>query len=303
MEEGINMERSITRTRNKRYCKATIRLTYNGDGVQRLSITGEMGRIVSKAAARKDAKQYWVSFFEDSPEEIFAMNERCGTRFSSASGAAKYVLDMDGEYHGLDAEEVDGKVYVGDSFGCIHNDIAEWFPELVPLIRWHLNDMNSTCECQDRHGWHVGMTIALTKDTLTPAQRKTIDDDLFAACSSKRGKEFDRRWAEIMTSDYQAQQAIRLATGRETITISDMEDLRSQCYPHRPLYKQVHSWMLNKVREEIQPEVFEAEIFKDGINAPCPDCGHRMGSKWLVRELPPEIVELAKTALKDEERS
>jgi hypothetical protein len=196
MDKGIiNMERTLIRTKSKRYCKAFIRLTDQPGGHQRLSITGETGRIVSKAAARKEAKQYWISFFEDSPEEIFAMNERCGTRFSSASGAAKYVLDMDGEYHGLDAEEVDGKMYLLESCGRVHDDIAEWFPEAVPLIEFHLNDMQSCCEHQR---------------------------------------------------------------------------LRGETYSSNP-------------------------------KAICPDCQYKIGSAWLVRELPPEIVELAKTVLKDEE--
>jgi hypothetical protein len=174
---------------------------------------------------------------------------------------------------------------------------VEWFPEIKPLVPWHLNGLRATCECQERLGLHVGMTIALTKDTLTPAQREAIDNDLMDACKAKREKEFARRWQEIMDSDYKAHQAIRAATGKETVTISDMECLRGQYVPHTALYKQVKDWVHNEVCKDIQPEVFEAEIFKDGINAPCPECGFRMGSRWLQRKLPEEIVELAKTVL------
>lgn len=294
------MERSITRTKNKRYCKATIRLTDQGDGVQRLSITGETGRIVSKAAARKEAKQYWISFFEDSPEEIFAMNERCGTRFSSASGAAKYVLDNDGEYHGLDATEIDGKVYVGERFGCVHDDIAEWFPELVDIIPWHLNDLKASCPHQEALGWGHGVTIALTKDMLTPAQREVIDSDLLATCETKRDAEFEKRWNEIMSSDSKARQAIQATTAYQSVSISDMEDLRNQHFTY-PIYRQVRQWLTEQVNKDIQPEVFDAKIYPDSLMVPCPSCGYEFGSAWLVRELPPEIIELAKTALKEEE--
>jgi hypothetical protein len=160
--------------------------------------------------------------------------------------------------------------------------------------------MKASCPHQEALGWGHGVTIALTKDTLTPAQRKAIDDDLFAACALKRNKEFDSRWTEIMQSNSAACKAIRAATGNENVSVADLEDLRKQYYHRQPIYSKVYDWLLNKMREEIQPEVFDAKIYTDSLMAPCPECGYFYGSKWLVRQLPPEIVELAKTALKDE---
>lgn len=105
-----------------------------------LTITGTMGYILSERDARREALQFWESFFEDSPEEIKAMNARFGTRFRSPRSAARYVLSVDGEYHGLDVvNEEDGKVYVAHSCGCLHDNIAEWFPDAVKHIPYHLN--------------------------------------------------------------------------------------------------------------------------------------------------------------------
>jgi hypothetical protein len=52
--------------------------------------------------AKKYAKQYWVDFFTDSPDEIESMNERMGTKFKSPASAANYVIEQDGVLHGFD---------------------------------------------------------------------------------------------------------------------------------------------------------------------------------------------------------
>jgi len=143
------MKRKITREKDGRFCTVEIEIT---DG--RLSVCGEEGRIVSSRVAKKQALEYWRSFFEDSPEEMIAMNKRCGTRFTSPTSAARYVLNTDGEFHGLDAHEApDGRIRLLESCGQIRETIVEWFPEVAPLLPWHLNDMKAACEHQEAEGW------------------------------------------------------------------------------------------------------------------------------------------------------
>lgn len=181
------MNRKILRTNGKRFCEIEIRLE-NG----RLSVCGTEGRIERRAAAKKEALEYWRTFFEDQPEEIYAMNKRCGTRFTSPTGAAKYVLEQDGDLHGLDVRSggFDGRdVMIIESCGQIPETIREFFPELAPLLAWHLNDMHAECEHQEARG----------------------------------------------------------------------------------------------------------ETWTSHPSAKCPDCGYVLGSAWLKRELPPEIVRLAET--------
>lgn len=179
-----DFDRSITRKRAGSYC--TIRIEWRNG---RLSITGEAGDVARPAAAKRRALDFWRSFFEDSPGEIAAMNERCGTRFRSPTAAARYVLASDGDLHGLDAREDGGDVLIGHSFGQITDELREWFPEAAPLLPWHLNDMHAECEHQQARG----------------------------------------------------------------------------------------------------------ETFKTHPNAQCPDCGYRLGSAWLKREVPADIIELART--------
>lgn len=121
----------------------------------RLSICGSAGHVLSERQAKKDALQYWISFFEESPIEIFNMSQKCGTRFTSPRSAAKYVLTSDGQYHGLDVYDYaphDGRVYTTHTCGQIRDELVRFFPEVKPFLRWHLNDMRAECKHQEARG-------------------------------------------------------------------------------------------------------------------------------------------------------
>ena len=134
----------FTRTNGNRWCSADLELKEG-----RFSVSGSEGEIVTEKQAKKMALEYWVSFFEESPAELYEMNRRCNKQFRSVESAAKYVLEVDGEYHGLDVErEEDGKVYLVESCGQIREAIAEFFPELTCLSPYHLNDMHADCQHQ-----------------------------------------------------------------------------------------------------------------------------------------------------------
>lgn len=180
-----HFDRKITRVKDGRFCTLELRLSEG-----RLSICGVEGYVVTLATARKEALEYWVSFFEGSPAELAALNERNDTRFRSPTTAARYVLQHDGESHGLDVvKETETHAYVGESFGQIRDALREWFPDVRPFLRWHLNDMHAECVHQEERG----------------------------------------------------------------------------------------------------------ETYQTHPDAKCPDCGYALGSAWLKRELPPEVVEWART--------
>lgn len=142
------MERKIMRRKGNEYCELELRLN---DG--RLSICGNAGYVCSERAAKREALEFWESFFEESPEELRAMNERLGRQFRTPRGAAKFVLECDGDYHGLDVvHEDDGEVYVCHSCGQIRDEIARFFPEAAAYFKWHLNDMRAECEHQEARG-------------------------------------------------------------------------------------------------------------------------------------------------------
>lgn len=133
------IEKKIIREKDGEFCRLEVKVHMRAEGAE-LSICGTHGEVLTEKQARKSALEYWESFFDDSPEELKSMNERFGKRFRSSRRAAQFVLDCDGEYHGLDvAAEEDGKVYVAYSCGQIREDIARFFPEAVPYFPWHLN--------------------------------------------------------------------------------------------------------------------------------------------------------------------
>jgi hypothetical protein len=136
----------------REFCRLEIELR-DRDGGPELSICGSAGYVYTERQARSQAREFWISYFEECPSYIEEMNKRCGTNFRSPKSAAKYVLDCDGEYHGLDiVEERDGNVYVSHSCGQIRDELAQFFPELVPFFGWHLNNLNAACEHQDARG-------------------------------------------------------------------------------------------------------------------------------------------------------
>jgi hypothetical protein len=290
------MNRKITRTKDNRYCTVDIKIT---DG--QLSICGEEGEIISPKTAKKMALEYWESYFEEMPSEIFSMNQRFGKKFTSAKGAAKFVIQSDGKYHGLDATVEGDKVYILESCGQITDTISDFFPEVAPLLRFHMNHMRPGCEHQSKLNWGHGKTIALTKDTVTEAQRHTIESDAMQTCQSLRDKQFAESWELITNDSKRATNYIRAARGG-AVCVSDVEDVMRAKDPRyrSPMVTKVKEYLRQGIEIDIQPKVFEAEIYKDCLGVPCPSCGVRFGSQWFKEELPPEIIQLAETVCSEE---
>ena len=283
------MKRSVTRTRGSRYCKVTI--TLEGE---RLSITGEEGRVITRPQAKKQAYEFWKSFFEDSPEEIFSMNKKCGTKFSSPASAARYVLKSDGELYGLDVTyEGADKVYCCESGGQISETIRSYFPEVVPLLPWHLNDMKAACEHQEKLGWGHGKDIALTADALTPVQKEVFEKEIMARYEEKVKREVIKT-IMAWTEDPQGRVGLYTRVFNKTPSISDIQQMLTH---GNVTSRKAHEFVRGEVKKTHKPEVFRAEIFEDSLRAPCPECGYRYGTSWLVRKLPEEIIKLAQTVL------
>lgn len=145
MSKHIRKARKI---KGSRWCEVEITLN---DG--RLSICGTAGEIIVREDAEARAFGYWLDFFEGQPEEIIAMNKRCGSECYDAETAAQYVVDNDGPLHGVDVDSEDADdIFVVDCCGQIRDEIAQFFPEVTPFFRFHLNDMNSACEHQEARG-------------------------------------------------------------------------------------------------------------------------------------------------------
>lgn len=136
-----------------------------------LSITGTAGNVVSPRWARAEALRYNTEIFEDGSFPIADANAQWGTNFRSAAACARYVLQSDGEYAGLDVHDKvylgvrrratkDGtvgrvtgsreRILLGHSFGCLHDEIRAAFPEARGCIAAHLSTMRPGAPEQER---------------------------------------------------------------------------------------------------------------------------------------------------------
>ena len=143
------MKKILEKVNGRNWIRAEITLD-NG----KLSITGTTGKWISDKAAKREAFRYWVSFFEDDPAQIYDMKKRFPEfKGYSPKSAARFVLAVDGQFHGLDIDHEDnGRIYIVESGGQIPAELAAAFPQIVPLLPYHLNDMHAECQHQEaRH--------------------------------------------------------------------------------------------------------------------------------------------------------
>src|SRR5262249_24522197 len=74
------------------WCELQVELRETPKGPE-LSICGAAGYVVTYAQAKREALAFWESYFDEERGAIQEMNKRCGKRFTSARGAARYLLE------------------------------------------------------------------------------------------------------------------------------------------------------------------------------------------------------------------
>ena len=140
------MGTTLLRRKEKSWCEVELTLESG-----KLSICGAEGRIVACSEAKKEALEYWRQYFEENIDALKDMALRYGTR--TPLSAARKVLAVDGEYHGCDIHcQVNGEVYLTESCGQICSDLSKWFPEVIELLPYHLNNMHAECIHQEARG-------------------------------------------------------------------------------------------------------------------------------------------------------
>jgi hypothetical protein len=162
----------------------------------------------------------------------------------------------------------EGKTLYGESFGQCVEEIAKFFPELVPALPWHLNDMKAGCEHQDT--WPIAEKVELRTFKL----RSDV--------STERAR-LSRRASE------------RLEKG-ETVTYTP-EELALAQLPYEvtvptPGIEPGPQYELTRVESKGLGWLRPDEHPRGCLLKPCEVCGYKYGSAWQRRELPPEIVQL-----------
>ena len=147
------MKKTLTKisggSNDKQWTEATVEIE-NG----RLSICGAYGRILSDRQAKREAFYYWTSFFEEDPSEIYEMRKRCPQfKGYSPKAAARFVIASDGPFHGLDVHKEDESgVWIVEGCGQCVEEMQAAFPQIAPLLPWHLNDLHAECAHQEKRG-------------------------------------------------------------------------------------------------------------------------------------------------------
>jgi hypothetical protein len=128
---------------------------------------------------------------------------------------------------------------------------------------------------------------------LTEAQREAFATAAAKACAGRRELAYATSRVRVRSDRRYLSEIL----GGRALTVSDVETAKRHTFPipfgpDRDMHKMIENMIRVSVDAAIQPEAFDAEIFKDSIGAPCPECGYRYGSAWLARPLPPEVYAL-----------
>lgn len=280
-------KRKITRTKGNRFCTLEVELSdRNGKGLE-LSITGMAGRVQSRAQSKRDALQTWISYFDDQPEEIMNMNRRFNKRFTSSAGAARFVIATDGEFHGVDVVQEEGnKTFVVECCGQIRDEIAEFFPEAEPFFQYHLNGLNAGCSHQRALGWGHGRDVALAAADCTLAQLHVLNEEI-------ANKTFKDRQSLIvdMLLHTSSIDLLRKAGISPTIHAVELLDRVKTGADLAKTCPAMNTWLEDEAKRQIPDKYFTSAIFKDSINAPCPECGYKYGTEWLFEPLPQSVID------------
>ncbi len=262
----------IDKPEGNRWCRLEIELSDDGG---RLSICGSEGRILKTAAAKREALAYWESFFDESPAELDAMNKKCGKRFTSSKSAARFVIESDGDLHGLDVSREDERgAFITESCGQIRETLAERFPEAEPFFQWHLNDMHAGWEHQ-RKNWALEEKLEIVSYKLT-TEAHQMRKEALAACAKAglAGEAVDLTPTARALAELEDWFMPRFAV--------DADSPLSGCFEVEKRETKSAGW----VRPSEHPRGLLAK--------PCEVCGYKYGTEWKRVELPPEVIAWAK---------
>jgi hypothetical protein len=265
-----------------------------GDG-GRLSICGSAGEVMTRAAAKKAARESWENFFADDPAELGAFAVKWGKR--TPKSAAAYVVKIDGEFHGLDVtDDAGAEVYTMHSGGQITDTLREWFPEIAHWLPWHLNDMKAGCLHQEALGWGHGRDVALDAQTMTGVQHDALLNRNIRRVADARARALKLGKERVRTDRRYRLQILTEVLG-EHPSVFDDEAASGAALNHagtltghgRELLEKIdaHLSTLAENAHPVAPVV--SEVFTNSLMCPCPVCGYAYGSAWLKRELPAEI--------------
>lgn len=159
-----------------------------------------------------------------------------------------------------------------ENFDCINWYLTRAHAEQLLDIwdQWHLNDMSAGCKHQIRDGWkNKKVDIVKVTDRTWKLYGKAAEDKKLAHNMLTRARNAAMRGKEYKPRSPRTQALMQLGI------IKIATERKNAC------------------------QVWESEHPDGLLTKPCPTCGYKYGSQWLVRPLPGPIWRSLKTALSD----
>lgn len=269
-----------------RWCEIEIELRPTDKGGPELAITTTTGRVVARAAAKREAREYWKSFLEESPGDLVRLQKDYGVR--TAAGAARKILEIDGAFHGIDVHgsTENARIRIAESIGRDSEALAEFFPEALPWLPYHLNGMRAGCEHQRAGGWRN-----------CPGYHKPGEECAAPSLEFPDVRIYSHR---EYTTDKDARKVPAhrwLAVPKIGDTTNISGEVRQYC-PHCSKGPARHADEASPVlpyreaRAQMQwPAYRTADRCRhDALSVPCPVCGYAYGSAWLYEPIPAELL-------------
>lgn len=156
-------------------------------------------------------------------------------------------------------------------------DKDKWFELLNIWSKWHLNDMNPSCEHQQALGWLdiAGESVKIYKWKLeykTSRMQSDIQDKALENIKAKQHAIITKEQADILKLEYWVKTETPEAPSKHYKPDQDQHEETKKL-----------GW-LN-----------ESEHSRGILSKACPTCGYKYGSAWKERKLPGEVIAFLET--------
>mgnify|MGYP001580030912 CR=1 FL=1 len=136
--------------------------------------------------------------------------------------------------------------------------------------RWHLNDMRVACEHQRADDWGSEtleiVTYGLTSEAWV--QKRAAEAECIRAASAGEVANLSATGRALIAPDW----------FRDRFAPPDADDALSGCYEVRKRETKTAGW------------VYPTEHPRGVFTKPCPACGHKYGSAWLMEKVPADVI-------------
>lgn len=212
-------------------------------------------------------------------------NDSCGRLFPGDHSVKGFRLSITAslgnmQHQGSESYKcVDGVTRRMGGGGCCHDTIAEFFPEAVPHIKYHLNDMRAGCKHQQ--DWDLSKKIEVTDYTWGEVFHKL-------RLRAESG--------QLDTEEYEHYKKVVVIVYSATIGGNKVPTPKHPSLLNEDQQKALADGLIKVSKVEMKPAGWvNPEEHPEGLlSKECKTCGYRYGTSWLYEPLPATTLEWAR---------